>query len=86
MVKVSKNKLRDSHQRPRAELYDLFAVVRLLYADARAFFQKTDMITHTCAMLCLVISHSILSASLRPRTVAHQDPLSTGILQARILK
>lgn len=66
MVNVSKNKLRGSHQRPRAELCDLFAVVCLLYSDARAFFQKTDMITHTRVVLCLVISHSILSDSLRP--------------------
>ena len=50
MVKVSKNKLRGSHRTPRAELCDLFAVVHLLYSDAKAFFQKT-LITHTCAVL-----------------------------------
>ena len=37
-------------------------------------------------MCCAVLSHSVVSDSLRPPcTVAHQAPLSMGILQARIL-
>ena len=33
-----------------------------------------------------VLSHSVLSDFVTPRIVAHQAPLSTGILQARILE
>ena len=36
-------------------------------------------------VLC-VLSRSIVSDSATPRTVAHQAPLSIGILQARILE
>ena len=34
----------------------------------------------------LVLSHSVMSDSATPRTVAHQAPLSMGILQTRILE
>ena len=38
-------------------------------------------------MCVCVLSHSIVSDSLRPLgTAAHQAPLSTGILQAKILE
>ena len=35
---------------------------------------------------CAVLSCSVVSDSVIPRTVAHQGPLSMGILQARILE
>ena len=34
--------------------------------------------------MCYVLSHSVMSDSVIPWTVAHQAPLSMGILQARI--
>ena len=37
-------------------------------------------------MCCAVLSHSVVSDSVTPWTVAHQAPLSMGILQARILE
>ena len=37
-------------------------------------------------MLCAVLSHSVVSDSATPCTVAHQAPLSMGILQERILE
>ena len=33
-----------------------------------------------------MLSHSVMSDSVTPRTVAHQAPLSMGILQERILE
>ena len=39
--------------------------------------------THMC---CVVLSHSVMSNSVTLWTVAHQAPLSMGILQARILE
>ena len=35
---------------------------------------------------CAVLSYSVMSDSVTPWTVAHQAPLSMGILQARILE
>ena len=35
-------------------------------------------------MLCCVLSRSVMSDSLQPRTLAHQVPLSMGSLQARL--
>ena len=37
-------------------------------------------------MYCAVLSRSVMSNSVTPWTVAHQAPLSMGILQARILE
>ena len=37
-------------------------------------------------MCCVVLSHSVVPDSATPWTVAHQAPLSMGILQARILE
>ena len=37
-------------------------------------------------LLCAVLSHSLMSNSVIPWTVAHQAPLSMGILQAGILE
>ena len=37
-------------------------------------------------LCCAVLSHSVVSDSVTPWTVAHQAPLSMGILQARILE
>jgi len=37
-------------------------------------------------LLCAVLSHSAMSDSVTPRTIACQAPLSMGILQARILE
>ena len=37
-------------------------------------------------LLCAVLSHSVMSNSATPWTVAHQAPLSMGILQAGILE
>ena len=45
---------------------------------------ETMEIDHHCAVLCSVISHAQLFVT--PWTVAHQAPLSTEILQARILE
>ena len=36
--------------------------------------------------MCAVLSHSVVSDSATPWTVAHQDSLSLGILQAKILE
>ena len=40
--------------------------------------------TAQCHKGMYVLSHSVVSNSAIPWTVAHQAPLSTGILQARI--
>ena len=37
-------------------------------------------------LCCAVVSHSLMSDSVTPWTVAHKTPLSLGILQARILE
>ena len=37
-------------------------------------------------MLCAVLSHSVMSNSVTPWSIAHQAPLSMGILQASILE
>ena len=36
--------------------------------------------------MCAVLSHSVMVNSATPWTIAHQAPLSMGILQARILE
>ena len=36
--------------------------------------------------VCVALSHSVVSSSVTPATVAHQAPLSMGIQQARILE
>ena len=44
---------------------------------------------HVCVyicMFCVVLSHSVMSYSVTPWTVAHQVPLFLGILQPRILE
>ena len=41
--------------------------------------------TFSCVCVC-VCTHSVVSDFATPQTVAHQAPLSMGILQARILK
>ena len=38
------------------------------------------------AVFCCVVSHSVVSDSVTPWTVACQAPLSMGVLQARILE
>ena len=45
--------------------------------------RATSSLRFSC--MC-VLSHSVVSDSTTPRTVAHQAPLSMGILQARMLK
>ena len=42
--------------------------------------------THVDWLYCAVLSHSVTSDSATSWTVAHQAPVSMGILQARILK
>ena len=37
-----------------------------------------------CPMCCAVLSHTVMSDSVTPWTVAHQAPLSMGIVQASI--
>ena len=37
-------------------------------------------------VFCCVVSHSVVSDSVTPWTVACQSPLSMGVLQARILE
>ena len=39
-----------------------------------------------CVCVCVMFSHSAVSDSATPWTVAHQAPLSMGILQVRILE
>ena len=39
-----------------------------------------------CGLCCAKLSRSVLSDSVTPWTVAHQAPLSMGILQGRILE
>jgi len=52
-------------------------------ADLKLNTQETKIMTCSPKCLCLVTSHVPLFAT--PLTVAHQAPLSMGILQARIL-
>ena len=35
--------------------------------------------------MCVCVSHSVVSDSATPRTIAYQVPLSMGIFQAKIL-
>ena len=54
--------------------------------DSKVFFPTWQFLTWTLKYSC-VLSHSVMSNSLQPPwTVAHQTPLSMGILQARILE
>ena len=43
--------------------------------------QELQVKENICVLRC-----SVMSDSVTPRTVAHQSPLSMGILQARILE
>ena len=45
-----------------------------------------SFILHSSVLCCAVLSHSVVSDSVTPWTVAHQAPLSMGILQARVLE
>ena len=47
---------------------------------------QTGKVERKSIQYCTVLSHSVVSNSATPWTVAHQVPLSVGILQARILK
>ena len=46
-------------------------------------FSNVQFLTCIC---CAVLSHSVVSDSVTPWTVALQAPLSMGVLQARILE
>ena len=46
----------------------------------------TEQLNWIGKYVCESVSHSIMSNSMIPWTVAPQDPLSMGILQARILE
>ena len=55
----------------------------LLWNHLLLFFFSQKMLFFPHKLPCAVLSHSVVSDSLSP--VAHQAPLSLGILQERIL-
>ena len=60
---------------------DICAIVQSLY-----FFFNTDTENQSQYWLCAMLSCSVVSDSATPWTVAHQAPLSMGILQTRMLE
>ena len=48
--------------------------------------QQGYQLSHILRICCAVLSHSVVSDSATPWTVARQAPLFTRILQARILE
>ena len=60
---------------------------RQSFHDARTYL-KTQLLSEVLitTYLLYVLSHLVMPNSATPQTVAHQAPLSMGILQARILE
>ena len=48
--------------------------------------ESSRVISEPIYLYCAGLSHSVLSNSATPGTVAHQAPLPMGTLQARILE
>ena len=55
-----------------------------VYSEWKFWSWRRD--TCICFSLCSLLSHSVMSDSVIPWTIAHQAPLSMGILQAKILE
>ena len=53
---------------------------------AKAHLLQVKMMFMTWSVSCAVLSHSIMSDSVTSWSIAYEVPLSTGILQARILE